>query len=248
MEHTKILDKVPGKTIYAGKKSSEVYHYFTDTYLCPITGNILEIPSKGYINNYISSFLFSKLHCLELPSHFIRVINARQSLMYASHSLPFEITVKCMADKIWAETFDSTEGKFFSIPLIEHSTIKAKRTINESYILALEWLSCDDLDALHAFVIKATYLLQGLCIASQLILASITFSFGQHPQGEFFLTGALSPETMCLFDLQNKQYLGQSYISGTSLPPLEHYKIMAQRLNISMKEKNIATVLPFPGN
>lgn len=246
MEHKKILTQVPGRTIYEGKKSGEVYHYFTDVCVCPLTNAITEIPGKGALNHRISAFLFSKLNILGVPTHFIRTVSMRESLMHATNSLPFEIMVRCCVGKNLQKRFSIQEEKILNPPVIEYFCSKEKNHLSESIILALEWIDPEELDNLYALVIKAVHFLQGIFIGAGLNLVEVILNIGCSAQESYFITGQFSPETLCVWDLEERKYFGYPEIFSEEVDPITHYKKIANRLGVHFGGLITSQIIPFP--
>ncbi len=237
MKNKKIIDELPGKTIYESNTIGEVCHYFTDTYYCPIEKSTLDIPGKGAFNHNISSFLFTKLNQLSIPTQFIRSLNMRETLMVEGSPLPFDIHVRCLSGKKMALDFGISEREVFTPPLIEYTpTNKAiNYSLNEDFLMSLDWATQEELDEVKDLALYTTRVLQGVLISFDLNLVEISLSMSYSPNGSIVISGQLFPEFFCAFDLKNHEYLGlsrdQATLDSASFD-LEGHKKIAQRLGL----------------
>ena len=237
MKNKKIIDQLPGKTIYESNTIGEVCHYFTDTYYCPVKQSTVDVPGKGVFNHHISSFLFTKLNQLSVPTQFLRSLNMRETLMIEGAPLPFDVHVRCFSGKKMAHDFGISEQEVFTPPLIEYTPANKELdySLNEDFLMTLDWATQEELDEVKDLALYATRVLQGLLISFDLNLVEIALSMSYSPNGEIALSGQLFPEFFCAFDLQNNEYLGMtrdqsSPHAGTF--DLEGHKKIAQRLGL----------------
>jgi phosphoribosylaminoimidazole-succinocarboxamide synthase len=257
MEHKRILTQTPGKTIYAGTKEGEVYHCFTDTYYCPLTQQTVDIPGKGAISHRLSTFFFSKLHHLGVPTHFIRTINLRESLMYATETLPFDLRIRCVSSPCFSKDFGTPEGKIFDSPMVEF--IHKDRILSESMIMALEWMDLADLDQLQTLTLKIVDYLRGMFMGVGLNLMELTLTMGRGFEDDFFLAGAFSPETFCVKDVESGELWSMPFDSPQGQPAwtdascavekqafLRHYQTIARRFGIYLGGPRSSCIIPFP--
>ncbi|OJU72607.1 MAG: hypothetical protein BGO07_00010 [Alphaproteobacteria bacterium 40-19] len=249
MKENKVLAQTPGHTVYAGPKESEVYHYFTDLFRCPVTAKEWEIPGKGVINHRLSAFCFSRLEYLGIATHFIRTVNMRQSLMYATASLPFDVEIHFGVTSALVGLFELPEGHVFERPVINYFHTASGKELNESYLISLDYLHSDEWEDFQTLIYRATDILKGVFIGHGLQLMKMTLSLGKSETGfsaaSFFLSGKLCPESFCVLDLETKTLLGAEYISNSDLPCDQHYQRVASRMGIVLEGPMRSHVLNF---
>ncbi len=251
MFHRQVIAKNIGKTIYAGRTAGESYHCFTDYCRCPLTQRAMFVPGRGAFVHSISSFFFSRLQALNIPTHFVRKVNMRESLVYATTPLPFETLVRCAAIGKFAESFSIPEGTLFDRPIIEHVHTEHRVPLNESHIFSFRWLDAEDMDDLQILASKILDFLRGMFMGHGFYLMEVRLLFGKSLQdGEFFLAGDLSPESFCVMDVTTKELFGRQCIFNGAHNPVKHYQKIAERLGIRGEfhdDGKSAHVFPFVG-
>jgi phosphoribosylaminoimidazole-succinocarboxamide synthase len=245
----KIISQNPGRIVYAASKESEFFHYFTDVVSCSVSGKEIEIPGKGVINHRVSGFFFSKFQQLNITTHFIRMVNMRQSLVHATLPLAFDIRVICTASALMAGEFSVPVHHVFSRPIIEYVHVDSGRLLNETHLIALSMIDSADLDELHNTILRIVDSLRGMCISMrfQLMEVKLQLGYGFHHFGDvpFLLCGDFSPESFSVIDLENNMILGGEHIMNTVYPPNLHYRNIAARLGIGLDGPSRSQVVPF---
>ena len=245
----KIISQNPGRIIYAASRENEFFHYFTDIISCPLSGKEVELPGKGVINHRVSGFFFAKFQQLNIPTHFIRMVNMRQSLVHATLPLAFDIRVICGASAITANEFNVPLYHVFTRPIIEYVHVDSGRMLNETHLLALSMIESSDLDELHHSILRIVDSLRGMCISMRFQLMDVHlqmgYGFSQFGDVPFLLCGDFSPESFSVLDLENNMILGGKHIMNTLYPPNVHYRKIAARLGIGLDGPNRSQVVPF---
>ena len=245
-----ITQELPGKIIYEGPAPGQNLHYFTDTFYCSQAKKSIEIPGKGAIINRISALLFSRLKALGIPSHFLRPINMRKSLMLSTIPVPIKVVVRTCALGTYAKNYGLNEGKIFDRPTLEFYALTSNSPlISENQILSFDWLSAEELEDLQTFIAQLTCFFRGLLSGIGFHLMETTFSIGKcHEEEEesmFVLIDELSPETFCVMDIETKECFGSHFILASSYEPCIHYQKIATRLGIYLGGPSLSRIIPF---
>lgn len=245
----KIISQNPGRIVYAASKENEFFHYFTDIVSCAASGKEVELPGKGVINHRVSGFFFSKFQQLNIPTHFIRMVNMRQSLVHATIPLSFDIRVICMASTAVAKEFNIQLNHVFSRPIVEYVHAGSGRLLNETHLLALSMIEHHDLDELHNTILRVVDSMRGMCIGMRFQLLEVKLQLGcgfnHSSEVPFLLCGDFSPESFSVLDLETNTILGGEYIMNTEYPPNLHYRSIAARLGIGLEGPSRSQVVPF---
>ncbi|PPE03001.1 phosphoribosylaminoimidazolesuccinocarboxamide synthase [Holospora curviuscula] len=245
----KIISQNPGRIVYATSKETECFHYFTDIIACPISGKEIELPGKGVINHRVSGFFFSKLQQLNIPTHFIRMLNMRQSLMHTTLPLAFDVRVICSASSVVAKEFNVQANYVFPRPIIEYIHIGTGRLLNETHLMAFSMLEMQDFDELHNTVLRVVDSMKGMCIGMRFQLMELKLQLGcglnYNTDSPFLLCGDFSPESFSVLDLETNIILGGENITNAVYPPNLHYRNIAARLGIGLGGPSRSQVLSF---
>lgn len=232
MTHKKIIDQFPGHTVYQGDHPGQVYHFFSDTHHCPITGATQEIPGKGALSHRISAFLFSKLAQLHIPNHFLGRRNMRESLMQASQPLPFALRIHSRASLEFSKDFHVPEDILFDPPLIEYTTSSKKYHANDDFLMAMGWVDQEEMDEIHALALRTTHCLQGMLVAWDLSLVEMELHIARSFEDPFMVAGPLAPENLLLRDLRTGDIWDMNPSLESDVPPLTPYIALARRLGV----------------
>jgi len=247
LTYKKIIDQFPGHTIYQAENPGHVYHFFRDTYCCPITGFEKEIPGKGALSQRISSFLFSKLSQMHIPNHFLGTRNMRESLMQATQPLPFSLRIHSRAGADLSADFHVPEDTVFDPPLIEYITTSTRYHANDDFLMAMGWVDQDDIDEIHGLALRTTHCLQGLLMAWDFSMIEMHLNLGRSFEEPFVVAGNLTPETLVLRDLRTGKLLTMASSQDTDSPCLASHILLARRLGIYAQDgQDSVTYLP-PG-
>ena len=245
----KIISQDPGRIVYATSKETECFHYFTDIISCPISGKEIELPGKGVINHRVSGFFFSKLQQLNIPTHFIRMLNMRQSLMHATLPLAFDIRVTCVASAILATEFNVHPNYVFNRPIVEYIHASSGRLLNETHLMAFSLVEMQDLDELHGTILRVVDSMKGICIAMRFQLMELKLQLGCgfncNTDTPFLVCGDFSPESFSVLDLETNMVLGGHNITNEVYPANLHYRNIAARLGISLGGPSRSQVISF---
>ena len=93
MELGKLLTEGKGKRVYATDDPDQAIVYFKDEAMAFHGLKRGRILGKGEVNNAISEQFFKMLEENGIPTHYLRRLDARQSLVKRCQSLPVTVTV-----------------------------------------------------------------------------------------------------------------------------------------------------------
>jgi phosphoribosylaminoimidazole-succinocarboxamide synthase len=248
LKSRKIIEETPGKTIYAGRTVHEVYHCFTDSFICPHTAQTLSAPGKGALTHRLNAFLFSRLQSLGVPTHFVRTCNMRESLMAKTYPLPFTLRLHCRSGTALAQECGMQEGFVLDPPILEYRGHSPHVHLNEEFLLALGWLDQDEIEDMRAMALRVAHTLQGVFAAFDVGLIGLDLTIARSMGESFLIAGELGLEQLCLQDLRTGQHWGlqspamqlEQLEDGTENARLKNdYIALTQRLNIYHAQASI---------
>lgn len=228
----KILKEIPGETIYENHPSGQIYQRLTDTYYDVEEKKAYDVPGRGAIVQKISSFLFSKLNKMGVPTHFVRTLNMRECLVQSSVPLPFEIKIHLRSNPQWSATFGIGEEKIFEPFLMEYFSTPNPYSLSEDTLMAFEWVDEDDMDAISELCMRVALLLQGFFMSFDLDLVHFKISLCQSSEGLFMVGGHFSPEN---FYLKNEEgiYMGaEALLDAEGVATSQAYYTIARHLGL----------------
>ena len=95
MELGKLLTEGKGKRVYATDDPDQAIVYFKDEAMAFHGLKRGRILGKGEVNNAISEQFFKMLEENGIPTHYLRRLDARQSLVKRCQILPVSVKVNC---------------------------------------------------------------------------------------------------------------------------------------------------------
>lgn len=263
MNSRRIIEETAEKIVYEPKKkgvSGQVCHYYKDTYRCPETGADIEIPGRGAMVNRFSALMFSRLRLAGIESHFLQAVNMRESMMRETQPFPLKAVLRLAATGTFAKQHQLLEGQALDRPIIDfyRSTGAGDILVSESQLVSFGFLEAEDLEDIGHSFIRTVDVLRGMFLGVGMNLMEITLSLGRifsdeedsdedSPGGEaLLLTGEISPETLCVMDLETNDFWGEKYLFSRSEHPAHmHYQKLASRMGVHLGGPLTSRVIPF---
>ena len=79
------------------------------------------IAGKGIINNKMSNLLMQRLERVGIPTHFVKELSERETLVKKVSIVPLEVIVRNIAAGSFSKRYGVEEGFVFETPTIEFS-------------------------------------------------------------------------------------------------------------------------------
>jgi phosphoribosylaminoimidazole-succinocarboxamide synthase len=220
--HRKILEQMPGQTVYASPFHGQVYHALTDVHSCPRNNQVVPVPGRGALTHRLSCFLFEKLIHGGVPCHFLRSCNMQEALMQETVSLPFQIKMHFHSGPNISQDWAVSPLHVFDPAVVEYVALTPGYHLNEDFMMALGWMDQEEIEDFHALVIRIGHVLQGVLAAFNLVLVNVRLTLATNESHDFVLAGHLGADTMTVYDPVGKKYWGaeamEHYVSGHTVP------------------------------
>ena len=94
MEKRQELYKGKAKTVYSTDDPHRLVMHYRDDVSAFDGVKLAQLDKKGETNNKINAFVMGKLAAAGIPTHFIGLLNERESLVKALKMLPIECVVR----------------------------------------------------------------------------------------------------------------------------------------------------------
>ena len=98
------------------------------------------IEGKGVINNRMSNYLMQRLEKTGIPTHFVRELSERETLVKRVEIVPLEVIVRNIAAGSFSNRYGTPEGVVFARPTVEFSyknDALGDPLLNEDHAVAL---------------------------------------------------------------------------------------------------------------
>ena len=161
------------------------------------------IAGKGVINNRMSNALMRLLEKKGVPTHFVKELNGRETLVKKVTIVPLEVIVRNISAGSFSSRYGVEEGIVFSEPTVEFSyknDALGDPLLNEDHALALGLADRKELEGIRAYALTIDRILQGFWLSCGVTLVDFKLEFGRLPDGSIILADEISPDTCRLWD------------------------------------------------
>lgn len=167
------------------------------------------IMGKGVINNKMSNFLFEMLERNGIPTHFVKEIDNRQTVVKKVDIVPLEVIIRNVAAGSFSKRFGVEEGKNLSRTVLEFcykNDELGDPMINLTHIYALEIATEQEIQTISELTYKINDLLKQYFKTIDIELIDFKLEFGKH-KGSIILADEISPDTCRLWDINTRDKL-----------------------------------------
>lgn len=167
------------------------------------------IEGKGEINNKMSNYLFRLLEKEGIPTHYIKELNSRETLVKKVEIVPLEVIIRNVAAGSFSKKLGIAEGTPLLQPTIEFSyknDALGDPFINSYYALALGLATQDEIDTIVKYAFAINEVLKAKFLEVGLKLIDFKLEFGRFHK-QIILADEISPDTCRLWDVQTNEKL-----------------------------------------
>jgi phosphoribosylaminoimidazole-succinocarboxamide synthase len=90
MEKRQELYRGKAKTVYATDDPNRLIMHYRDDVSAFDGVKLAQLPQKGETNNKINAYVMGKLMAEGVPTHFVRLLNDRESVVKAEKMMPID--------------------------------------------------------------------------------------------------------------------------------------------------------------
>jgi phosphoribosylaminoimidazole-succinocarboxamide synthase len=230
-----------GKLLYEGK-AKKVYEtddprYLVVSYKDDATAqNGLkrgQILGKGAVNNRMSNVMFRLLEAQGVPTHYVRELSDRETLVRRVGIVPLEVIVRNVAAGSFSKRFGVEEGRPLLRPTLEHclkDDALGDPMLTETHALALGLATQAELDEIERLAWKVNAALQEALLGAGLILVDFKLEFGRAEGGQVILADEISPDTCRLWDRETRKKLDKDRFRNDMGGVEEAYRQVMERV------------------
>ena len=168
------------------------------------------IAGKGVINNKMSNALMRMLEKEGVPTHYVKELNDRDTLVKKVEIVPLEVIVRNIAAGSFAKHYGMEEGAVLAEPTIEFSYKNdslGDPLLNEYHALALKLAAREELDTIRKYAFKVNGILKNFWRSCGVTLVDFKLEFGRLADGSIVLADEISPDTCRLWDSETGKKL-----------------------------------------
>jgi phosphoribosylaminoimidazole-succinocarboxamide synthase len=236
MEKRQELYKGKAKTVYATDDPHRLIMHYRDDVSAFDGVKLAQLAQKGETNNKINAYVMGKLAAAGIPTHFVRVLNERESLVKAMKMLPVECVVRNVVAGSMAKRYGIEEGTRLAEPIFEFflkSDALHDPLINEDHIRVLGWATAAEIGEMKALTHKVNAVLKPLFAGAGIDLVDYKLEFGHptdDPRGPIVLGDEFTPDGCRLWDAKTGEKLDKDRFRRDLGEVIEHYREVGRRI------------------
>ena len=161
------------------------------------------IAGKGVINNQMSNRLMQMIEQKGVPTHFVKELSERETLVKKVSIVPLEVIVRNIAAGSFSKRYGVDEGMVFDEPVIEFSyknDALGDPLLNTDHALALKVATRAEIDTIKSYALKVNSILKAFWAECGVTLVDFKLEFGKTTDGSIILADEISPDTCRLWD------------------------------------------------
>ena len=161
------------------------------------------IAGKGIINNQMSNRLMQMIEQKGVPTHFVKELSERETLVKKVSIVPLEVIVRNIAAGSFSKRYGVDEGMVFDEPVIEFSyknDALGDPLLNTDHALALKVATRTEIDIIKTYALQVNSILKAFWAECGVTLVDFKLEFGKTSDGSIILADEISPDTCRLWD------------------------------------------------
>ena len=161
------------------------------------------IVGKGVINNKMSNRLMAMLEKNGIPTHYVKELSDRETLVKKVSIVPLEVIVRNISAGSFAKHYGVEEGIVFDQPTVEYSyknDALGDPLLNTSHALALRLATAEEVETIRTYALRIDELLTAFWKTCGVTLVDFKLEFGRLSDGTIVLADEISPDTCRLWD------------------------------------------------
>ncbi len=161
------------------------------------------ISGKGAVNNRMTNKLMGYLEEKGVPTHFIRELSERDTLVRRVSIVPLEVIVRNRAAGSFSKRYGVAEGVVFAAPTVEFSYKNDELgdpLLNDSHALALGLATQSELALIKRMALDINAYLIAFFAERGVDLIDFKLEFGRLSDGTVVLADEISPDTCRFWD------------------------------------------------
>lgn len=195
------------------------------------------VAGKGVINNRMSNALMRMLETKGVPTHFVRELSDRDTLVRRVQIVPLEVIVRNIAAGSFSKRYGVEEGKVFPAPTIEISyknDALGDPLLNEYHALAMGLATQEEIDTIKCLSFRINEELKAFWASCGVTLVDFKLEFGRLSDGTIVLADEISPDTCRLWDSETGKKLDKDRFRRDLGGVEEAYKEIMARMEERM--------------
>jgi phosphoribosylaminoimidazole-succinocarboxamide synthase len=236
MEKRQELYRGKAKTVYATDDPDLLVMHYRDDVSAFDGAKLAQLERKGETNNMINAYIMGKLAAAGVPTHFVRVLNERESLVRALTMIPVECVVRNICAGSMAKRYGIEEGTRLPEPIFEFflkSDALHDPLVNDDHIRVLGWASAEEIAEMKSLTHRVNAVLKPLFADGGMDLVDYKLEFGHprnDPKGPLWLGDEFTPDGCRLWDRSTHEKMDKDRFRRDLGGVIEKYREVASRI------------------
>ncbi|MDR0596040.1 MAG: phosphoribosylaminoimidazolesuccinocarboxamide synthase [Clostridiales Family XIII bacterium] len=166
------------------------------------------IADKGIVNNTMSNIIFALIEEAGVPTHFVKQLSDRETLVKAVTIFPLEVIIRNVAAGHFSSRYGVDEGTPLARPALEFSYKRddlGDPLMNDDHVLALGLATEAELATVRKYAHKVNEVMGAFFLDKGLKLIDFKIEFGKLSDGTIILADEVSPDTCRLWDVETNE-------------------------------------------
>lgn len=193
-----------------------------------------QLARKGAVNNRFNAFVMEKLAAAGVPTHFVRRLDDRQTLVKRLAMLPLECVVRNLAAGSLCRRYGIEEGRVLTPPTFEFflkSDPLGDPMVNEYHIRSLGWAEAWQVERMKELTFRINDILTPLFLAGGMVLVDYKLEFGLM-DGALLLGDEVTPDGCRVWDRDTREKLDKDRFRQDLGRVVESYELIGERLGL----------------
>jgi phosphoribosylaminoimidazole-succinocarboxamide synthase len=240
MEKRNELYRGKAKTVYATDDPHRLVMHYRDDVSAFDGVKVAQLARKGETNNRINAHVMELLTKAGVRTHFVSMINDRESLVKAMTMVPVECVVRNVCAGSMAKRFGIEEGTKLSEPIFEFflkSDALHDPLCNDDHIRVLGWATAGEIAEMRALTHAVNAVLKPLFANAGIDLVDYKLEFGHptdDPKGPLVLGDEFTPDGCRLWDARTGEKLDKDRFRRDLGDVIEHYREVGTRIGVPL--------------
>lgn len=235
MEKRDLIVKGKAKSMYRTDDEAYCVMHFRDDTSAFDGERVEQLERKGMVNNKFNAFIMETLAAAGIPTHFVKRLGERDTLVRRMKMIPVECVVRNIAAGSLVRRLGVQEGIDLDPPTFELFLKNDKLhdpMINESHVATFKWASTEHLQTARALTFKVNDVLKKLFSDHGMLLVDYKLEFGVC-DGQVLLGDEFSPDGCRIWDSETREKLDKDRFRQSLGNVVESYELVGRRLGLS---------------
>ena len=191
------------------------------------------IVGKGVINNQMTNRLMAKMEKAGIPTHFVKELSQRETLVKRVAIVPLEVIVRNISAGSFAKRYGVEEGIVFDQPTIEFSyknDALGDPLLNTYHALALKLATAEEIETIKNYAFAVNEVLKAFWAECGVTLVDFKLEFGKTADGQIVLADEISPDTCRFWDATTGAHLDKDLFRRNMGGEADAYQEVMKRL------------------